>query len=93
MQKLQGGKDRSSGGDQEPIQNAYQVLCTAWRGRPSPAQPPVWLHPQPPSTHNTRGCGGGAQTELPAPQGISSNTPSNLGSWDRGRTGRTCLVL
>lgn len=76
--ETQGGKDQSSGGDQEPIQNAYQGLCTAWRGRPSPAQPPVWLHPQPASTHNTRSCvlgGGGPRRNYLPPRAYPPTLP------------------
>lgn len=58
-----------------------------------PSTTPSVAPPTAPLAHNTRGCVGGAPEGTTCPRGISSNTPSNLGSWDRGRTGRTCLVL
>lgn len=55
------------------------VFYVAWRGRPHPQNsPPVWPLDLP-YTHNTSSCVG-VPDGTTFPQGISSQTPSNLGS-------------
>lgn len=84
----------SQSGDQQHIHWNFQSSTCLERKATTPGTLPQCSPVASPSTHNTSSHVGASDEINPPPRVYPlKDTPSNLGSWDRCRTSRTCLTV